>query len=154
MGVNDSTSLLFNAVGGSHTITYYLFRSYSKLPSIPGAGFECFTPNGQLAYSTAYRPLTIVAKHPVTSMYYNMSEGRALPAGRQHAFMAYGSMQRDMGNGGGSGGGYDVPTINFSAANAAVRLGNGAYYVEEIRGNGFVWNPLNGGFLVVDVTGL
>ncbi len=153
INVGDSNSLLVSTSGGSHVVTYYLFRSYSKLPSIAGAGFECFTSNGQLAYSTAYRPLTIIAKHPVTNQRLNMSDSRVLPDGRQYAFIAYGNNQRDMGNGGGGGGGVDI-SFQFNGATIGARLVNGGYVVEELRGNSIYWgNPNNGGFLVADVTG-
>lgn len=154
IGFNDQTTIYLSAGGGSHVVTVYLFRQFSKLPSRGGFGIEVKNAAGQLTYSTAYRPLAVVAQHPVSNLYQGISEGRALPGGREFAFMSYGTMRRAFRTPAGSSGG-DIGDVSFNASSAGCRTVNGGYVIEEIKGNGYADGlQCDGGVLAVDVTGI
>lgn len=155
VGFDDQNSILINAVGGSHQVKLYLFRQFIKLPrSAHGVGIEVVNAANQVTYSTAYRPLAIVAQHPVTNMYQGMSEGRGLPGGRVYAFMQYGTSRRAFRSLAGSSGG-DIGDVSPNGAGIGCRTVNGGYVIEEIRGNCFSDGlQCSGGILAVDVTGV
>lgn len=127
---------------------------FRKLPKIGGAGIEITDDQGRLTYSTGYRPLCIIAQHPVTNLYDGISEGRALPGGRTYAFMKYGTMIRSFRAPAGSSGG-DIGDVAFNGSSAGCRSVTDGYYIEEIKGNCYADGvQANGGILAVDVTGI
>lgn len=154
VGFDDKTDLYVNARGGSHLVTYYLFRLFNKLPKVGGAGIEIVDAQGRLTYSTGYRPLCIVAKHPVTNLYEGISEGRGLPGGRTYAFMKYGTLIRAFRPFSNMGG-VDIGDVSFNGSSAGCRSVTDGYYIEEIKGNCYADGlQATGGILAVDVTGI
>lgn len=122
--------------GADHTVYYWTFKSMKTLPPrANGAGLEIYDANGQISYTDQFTPLRVVRKLAFSSIPTGPSALNSLPAGKTYAFGAYGN-------------------CHVSGATPAIkRVGAGYTTSFNYPLIAFGPNALNGGLLVVDVTG-